>query len=267
MVNNDPIPRHGIHFSTMQNLPTYPLKSVDHALHAAALLQQEGPQRVVDVAERLRVSPSTAHRLLAMLVYREFATQGPDKRYHPGPVLNRVDRVESSAAILRRVAGPHMQWLVDLTNETSNLIVPVGTEARFIKTVECDQVLRVTDRTGRSKPLHLTSGGRAILAAMEAEQVSELYSGDSAIDVPALHHELSRIRTSSFAINDQQTEKGLTALGAVLRDSTGRPCAALALSMPTVRFRAETVRDWVSRLLATAGRIERDLADEAALQL
>ncbi|MCX4908974.1 helix-turn-helix domain-containing protein [Streptomyces sp. NBC_00878] len=57
----------------------YPITSVDHALHLATLLQQEGPLRVSDAAERLGVSPSTAHRLLAMLVYRGFAEQRPDR--------------------------------------------------------------------------------------------------------------------------------------------------------------------------------------------
>ena len=59
----------------MRNKPAYAIESVDHALHLAQLLQQEGPLRVTDAAGRLGVSVSTAHRLLAMLVYRDFAEQ------------------------------------------------------------------------------------------------------------------------------------------------------------------------------------------------
>ena len=52
----------------MKNKPAYAIDSVDHALHLVQLLQHEGPLRVTDAAERLDVSRSTAHRLLAMLV-------------------------------------------------------------------------------------------------------------------------------------------------------------------------------------------------------
>ena len=52
----------------MKNRPAYAIASVDAALLLATLLQQEGPMRVTDAAERLGVSASTAHRLLGMLV-------------------------------------------------------------------------------------------------------------------------------------------------------------------------------------------------------
>ena len=52
----------------MKNRPAYAIASVDSALLLATVLQQEGPLRVTDVATRLGVSASTAHRLLGMLV-------------------------------------------------------------------------------------------------------------------------------------------------------------------------------------------------------
>ncbi|WCI07745.1 helix-turn-helix domain-containing protein [Arthrobacter sp. OVS8] len=33
------------------------------------------------------MAPSTAHRLLAMLVYRGFAVQDENRRYVPGPAM------------------------------------------------------------------------------------------------------------------------------------------------------------------------------------
>lgn len=144
----------------MKNKPSYSVTSVDHALHLASLLQQEGPMRVTDAAERLGVSPSTAHRLLAMLVYRDFAEQTPDRRYRAGKVLRPAEMSEAPVALLRRVALPHLQRLVDETQESANVMVLAGTEVRFIATVECDQILRVGDRVGRSLPAHMTSGGR-----------------------------------------------------------------------------------------------------------
>lgn len=142
----------------MKNKPSYSITSVDHALHLASLLQQEGPVRVTDAAKRLGVSDSTAHRLLAMLVYRDFAEQMPDRRYRAGKVLRPVEMSEAPVVLLRRVALPHLQRLVGETQESANVVL-AGTEGRFIATVECHQILRVGDRVGRSLPAHMASGG------------------------------------------------------------------------------------------------------------
>ena len=145
----------------MKNRPAYAIASVDSALLLATLLQQEGAMRVTDVAARLGVSVSTAHRLLGMLVYRDFAEQLPDRRYAAGPVLRRGPVQQASVTRLREVALPHLRRLVDAVGETANVMVLAGSDVRFVATVESDQVLRVGDRTGRTLPAHLSSGGKA----------------------------------------------------------------------------------------------------------
>ncbi|RSN40816.1 transcriptional regulator [Amycolatopsis sp. WAC 04197] len=246
----------------MRNPPASLLNSVDHALQVAILLQQEGPLRLVDIAHRISIAPSTAHRLLTSLVYREFATQGADRLYRPGPMLRPVEAPDPGAQRLWRVARPRMRRLMELVNETVTLLVPVGTDARFISTVECARTLRVADRTGFVMPLHDTAGGRAILAEKTAEELTDLYR-DEDVDGRRLYRDLSRVRAKGFAINDQRTEKGLTALGVAVRSPQGPACGAMALAMPTTRFRADPVQEWVALLKAAAALVEEELATEA----
>ncbi|ALG11955.1 IclR family transcriptional regulator [Kibdelosporangium phytohabitans] len=243
----------------MQNKPPYPITSVDHALHLAILLQQEGPLRVSDAAERIGVAPSTAHRLLAMLVYRGFAEQRPDRSYQAGDVLRPAAPSAAPVALLRQVAAPHMRDLVDRVTESVNLVVLAGTEARFVASAECAQVLRVGSRVGRTLPAHLCSGGKAILAALRPADVAALYADSADVNVPRLQRELSLVRKRGFAINDQRTEAGLTALGVVVRDSARAPVAALAIAMPSVRFHRDRVPAWVSALSTTLSAIEHDV--------
>ena len=204
----------------MKNKPPYAIGSVDHALHLAQLLQQEGPLRVTDAADRLEVSRSTAHRLLAMLVYRDFAEQIDDRRYRAGSMLRPAKASEAPVALLRRVAQPHLRALVDRVDETANLMVLARTEVRFLSTVECsDQILRVGDRAGRALPAHLASGGKVLLAALEAGELDRLYEGVAAsVDLVQLRRELALVRKRGFAINDGLTETGLTAVGMAVRD-------------------------------------------------
>lgn len=249
----------GIASSAVQNRPAYAVASVDSALLLATLLQQEGPMRVTDAAARLGVSGSTAHRLLGMLVYRDFAEQLPDRRYGPGPLMRRDGLPWPTVAGLREVAWPHLRRLVDGTGETANLMVLAGVDVRFVATVECDQVLRVGDRTGRTLPAHLASGGRALLATLPEDVAAEVLA---TLDDPVatrLRRELRTVRRRGFAVNDQDTETGLTALGAAVPASGASPPAAISLAMPRARFSRDRLAAWGAAVVATAAAIGADL--------
>lgn len=244
----------------MKNRPTYAIVSVDHALHLAHLLQHEGPMQVAQAAERLGVARSTAHRLLAMLVYRDFAEQDVDKRYVAGPVLRSTAPAPQPADRLRAIALPHLQDLVDRTGETMNLMVRVGDRIRFVASVECNQVLRVGDREGKMLPAHLASGGKALLADLPDARIEQLCSHcDPAPDMPALLREMRLIRRRGFAVNDQETETGVTAVGVVVRSRDGDPMAAVAVAMPTARFSRTRLPEWVTVIAGAVKRIEQEL--------
>src|SRR3954447_21555944 len=103
----------GIAFSAVKNRPPYAIASVDAALLLATLLQQEGPTRITDAAERLGVSRSTAHRLLGMLVYRDFAERWRARRYGPGPLMRGGALPREPVAGLGEAALPHLRRLVE----------------------------------------------------------------------------------------------------------------------------------------------------------
>jgi IclR family transcriptional regulator, acetate operon repressor len=243
----------------VKNKPPYAIGSVDSALLLATLLQQEGAMRVTDVAARLGVSVSTAHRLLGMLVYRDFAEQLPDRRYAAGPVLRRGPLQQASVTRLREVALPHLRRLVDAVGETANAMVLAGSDVRFVATVESDQVLRVGDRTGRTLPAHLSSGGKAVLATLDDEQLAVLLEPLDAAGAARMERELRTIRRRGFAVNDQGTEAGLTAVGVAVPPAGGFTGAALSLAAPSARCSRDRLPIWGSALAQAAGALARDL--------
>lgn len=247
----------------MKNEPAYRIQSVDHALHLAAVLAQEGPLRLSEAAERLGVARSTAHRLLSMLVYRDFAEQDEARRYVAGPIL-RGARTPEPVADLRRIALPHLRSLTEKTEETSNVMVVVGDQVRFVASVECDQVLRVGEREGRVLPAHRASGGRAVLATLPEDELRSLYGGTDSpvIELDVLRRDLRRVRRQGFAVNDQQTETGLTAVGAAVPGPRGGLRAAVSIALPTARYRRDRLAGWATQVIDTAAAIARDLPDE-----
>ena len=243
----------------MKNRPAYAITSVDSALLLASLLQQEGAMRVTDVAARLEVSVSTAHRLLGMLVYRDFAEQLPDRRYAAGPVLRRGPVQQASVARLREVALPQLRRLVETVGETANVLLLAGPEVRFVGTVESGQVLRVGDRTGRALPAHLSSGGKAVLATLDDAELAAVLEPLDEVTAAQLARELGAVRRRGFAVNDQQTEAGLTAVGVAVPPAGGFTGAALSLAAPTARYSREHLPVWGRALTEAAGAVARDL--------
>lgn len=249
----------------MKNKPHYALNSVDHALQLAVMLQVEGPLSVSEVSRRLDVARSTAHRLLAMLVYRDFARQGTDRLYYAGPVISLDAKAQSHTALLRAVAVPHLHALVERLHESANLMVLAGDYARFIASVEGSQPLRVGNREGMVFPAHLTSGGKVLLADLPADERADLYAldrwedrADDRPDPDALERELAVIHDRGFAINKDRTESGVTAIGRGIRVGD-RTEAAVTVSLPTVRFHEDRLVDIVSALALASRDIEHEM--------
>lgn len=206
--------------------PAYLVASVDHALRLAVMLQTEGPMRVSDAAARLDVAPSTAHRLLATLVHRDFAVQLPDRRYGPGPALALPSGDPSH--VLRAAALPVMQRLVAQVDETVSLAVLRGARCIFIASVEGRQALRIGSRDGATFDAADAAAGRALLALLPEAELAELYPGGAP--------DLAAVRTAGVALNRDRTEPGVSAVAAAIRDADGLAVAALTISVPSSRF-------------------------------
>ncbi|MCW5251463.1 MULTISPECIES: IclR family transcriptional regulator [unclassified Streptomyces] len=246
--------------------PPYPIASVDHALRAAAILQMEGGTTVAGLAERLGVARSTAHRVLAMLVYRDFAVQDEDRLYRAGPVLELAAHSQSLVSRLRAAALPRLERVVALLDETTNLIVRTGDTVRFVASVECRQALRVGSREGMVFPAHRTTAGMLLLADLSEEELEQVFParrggrpGDGQPDPVRLREDLRRLRRNGFAVNRERSERGLVAVGVLVRDHDGTALAGLSVSLPSVRYDPRDLEHVVQVLRAEARTLERDL--------
>ena len=252
----------------MKNKPPYSIDSVDNALRILQTLRDSGQVRVSDVAAELGIARSTAHRLLAMLVYRDFAVQAEDRSYRPGPAIAAEPLRGEPAQRLRQVMRPHMEALCDQVTETINLVVRLGIQTRFLHTVESAQVLRVGDRQGTVLPAWKTSGGKALLAELPDVQLTALLRGAAgrppegmtAAERRSLVSELRLVRDQGYAENIQESESGVCAIGLCLRDKTGDPVAALSVSAPSVRYTPDRSRMFLSELRTTVAKAQPDIS-------
>ena len=252
----------------MKNKPAYAIESVDNALRILQTLRDSGEVRVSEVAAELGIARSTAHRLLAMLVYRDFAVQAEDRSYRPGPAIAAKPLRGEPALRLRQAMRPHMEVLCAQVAETINLVVLLGTQTRFLHTVESAQVLRVGDRQGTVLPAWKTSGGKALLAELSDAQLTALLRGANgrppegmtAAGRRSLVNELRVVRDQGYAENIEESESGVCAVGLCLRDKTGDVVAALSVSAPSVRYTPDRFRVFLKELRTTVATAQADIS-------
>jgi IclR family transcriptional regulator, acetate operon repressor len=225
--------------------PAYRLQSVDHVLLLLLLFRAKPSLRVSEVADHLRVARSTAHRLLGMLVYRQFAVQdAATKAYLPGPRLVEIGLAAAGALDLRAHMRPYLNDLAAITRETVSLLVLEGDSVHFLESIESQRTVRVSARPDQRVPAHATSGGKAILAALPLAEVHAIYPAerlltpsDRTIGTRAeLLAELARVRAAGFATNFEEREAGLGAVGMAVTGAGGRPAAAFAVAVPMQRL-------------------------------
>ena len=224
----------------MENQPRYTLSSVDNALRLIRQLQAGHVLYVSSVADDLGIGRSTAHRLLAMLVHHGFATRGPQKEYLRGPALRDPSTFlpgNLTITDLRARVSPALRILTDSVQETSNVQLLMGDFTRVVASVECGKALRVSNREGQNLPADRSSGGRAILGI-----------------------DLERVSNTSLAINDQDIEEGITAIGMAIESDTLPQRLAVSIAMPSTRFHQYEIRDLAADLSRAASAIRQSVA-------
>ena len=156
-----------------------------------------------------------------------------------------------------------MEELAKETGETIHLGVLEGDQVRYVDAVESERALRVVARTGTLVPAHCTSLGKALLALLPDQQVTELYPV-SAEPFPAntersittqakLMKEVLRARARGYAVNAGETEDDVGSVAVAFRDFAGRP-AAIAVAAPSSRLSAQRVSRIGELMIETISR-------------
>jgi len=246
-----------------QPAPQYPIESVDRTLLLLTYLAQRSELKLSEVRTHLAIGQSTAHRLMAMLVYRGFALQDPQTRvYRAGPALFDIARAAGSFDIARN-ARPILEWLVSESGETAHFGVLSGTEVRYIDVVESVSVLRVTGRVGQLNPAHTTSLGKAMLATFDDAYVRELYANaemaaptkQSIADLDRLLSELAFTRTRGWARNRGEMQSGICSVGAAVVHADNGLLGAFSIATPQARSTAALEKAHAELLQRAARRL------------
>ncbi|UOR03438.1 helix-turn-helix domain-containing protein [Leucobacter allii] len=231
------------------------------------MLRDENAIRVSDAAAELDVARSTAHRLLAMLVYRGFAVQDESRRYLPGLGIGVSPVLDSWTNTLRMESMPYLERLRDETGETVHLTVRVSDRVRFLETVESRASLKVGDLKGAVLTAHRTASGMVSLAELRDEELALMYrSKNEGVgtylekrEFTALMQRLVETRRAGYATNRGLAEPGVGSIGFSLRLPSGRGIAALTVASPLTRLYRLTTPEGLRHCLDAVAKIDEEI--------
>jgi DNA-binding IclR family transcriptional regulator len=243
-------------------------RSLHRALDVLEALASAGrPLALGELSERVGARKPTAHRLLATLTARGYASQDTrDGRYSAGIRLFELGSLWAQNLDLRFVAAPHLDRLNEETGETVHLAVYDHGDAVYIDKRETRHAVVASTHVGRRCPAYCVATGRVLLAHQPAEAIADVLAGPlprhterTTTDPGELAALLEDVRRDGFAVNRGSLREGVGGIAAPIRDHTGAVVAAVGCCLPESRFgsdRFDLLRD---RSIEAAAAISREL--------
>jgi IclR family transcriptional regulator, KDG regulon repressor len=248
------------------------LSSVTTAIRLLkAFSEDEVEIGVSALAQKLKVAKSTVHRLAVTLVAEGLLEQNPEtERYRLGVGLFGLGTLVRRRMNLSNEARPYLFDLRKHTGETIILGIPTDTEVMHVYDLESPQAVGIKSDLGARRPAHCTAVGRAIFAFAPEETVERLLAGPlvrrtpHTITDPARVREIfAEVRQRGFAIEDEESEPGIRAIAAPVRDSTGAVVGAVGVAGPSLRLSLEAIENFAPPLLDTVATISSRLGHGA----
>jgi DNA-binding IclR family transcriptional regulator len=224
------------------------VQSVDRALQIMEILARDGHAGVSEIAEEMGVHKSTVSRLLGSLVSREIVRQNSDRgKYQLGFGILRLASSIPGRLSLVREARPVLERLADDYKETVNLAVLRSNYAVNVDQAMGPSTLATYDWVGSLTPLHATSSGKVLLAALPAEERSQILKAvglpartpRTITDRDALETQLLDVSRDGYAVVHEEFEIGLTAIAVPVYNHLGTVIGAVSISGPAFRFDPE----------------------------
>ncbi|MBK7006668.1 MAG: IclR family transcriptional regulator [Burkholderiales bacterium] len=217
-----------------------------------------------EISEKAGLHPSTAHRILNDLAVGRFVDRPQAGHYRLGMRLLELGNLVKGRLNVRDAALAPMRELHEFTQQPVNLSVRQGDEIIYLERAYSERSgMQVVRAIGGRAPLHLTSVGKLFLAADDPQRISAYaartglqgHTPNSITQLRDLERELSRVRQSGYASDNEELELGVRCMAAGVYDDQNRLIAGLSISAPSGRLED----NWLPRLKETAHRISESL--------
>jgi len=221
-----------------------------------------GSTTLAEIVRKTALSRSTAYQLLRSLVEFGYLVKDDNTRsYALAPKLFRLTGRTWTHEQLCDISKPYLDELSRRTGEGTSLAVMGDGCVTIVAKREPDSPVRVAQEVGGIRPIYCTAVGKLLSAWLPKRElegiihrtVFEKLTPRTITSPGAFRKELERIRSTGFAIDNEEHIKGIRCIATAVRDHSGQVRAALCVLGPKDRMPQR-------RLV----KIRRELADIAA---
>ncbi|HIS44862.1 MAG TPA: IclR family transcriptional regulator [Candidatus Scatomorpha merdigallinarum] len=223
----------------------YILSSLDHALDALGLYFEYEELTAAKAAKALGVSRTAAFRILYTLEAKGYLTRTEEGGYRLGIKLFSLGALAQTRMVLAGLVRPELSRLADETGETAHLATMDGPyHIVFVDKALGRLNLKMDTVLGDRRWAHQTATGKMLLSQKRPEQW-EQYAAAARFERPTpnsigtpeqLYNELRLTRERGWAIDNEESEEGLTCFAVALTDASGAAIAAISCSGPSTRM-------------------------------
>jgi DNA-binding IclR family transcriptional regulator len=198
------------------------------------------------ISQKLRLAPSTVHRLLRALTTMGLVERTPAQTYRIGAEFFRIAALVAGKFEIGRLARPYLQELWKLSQETCafGLYQPANQLVMIAEVIHTSFPLRYVIE--RLTTLSLTWGslGRSILAHLPDSEFDAAYatastgplSGRPLPPRQELRVALAEIRKRGYAVYEDRAHVDVAGVAAPVFNAGGEVVGALGVMMPLSRF-------------------------------
>jgi len=230
-----------------------------------------GPIRLGDLASRLGLTRSTAHRLASALIDRRYLSFAPQSGYSLGPRLLELGFRVRDELDLPRIAAPHLQRLALLTEDTVHLGVLDRGRVLYLDKITGRRRINISSRIGELRPVTSTALGKALLLDLEedtwlgffrAERHESGRPGTRRRVEISQQEWLARMRgyaQAGYAFDLEENEDQIRCVAAPVRDVGGHIIAAISVSSAAQYMSDHRMQALSKDVMAAAHRISAGL--------
>ncbi|MCF7550868.1 IclR family transcriptional regulator [Pseudonocardia sp. WMMC193] len=220
-----------------------------------AVAQSQETLSLSELARRLGMPKSTAHRHVAQLVARGLLERD-DEGLRLGMALFELGHRVPAQRALREAASGALTRLQAAAGGTAHLVVPARADVLYLEKISGVDAVGLPSRVGGRMPAHATAVGKMLLAHLPPESVDAVLRGRlrrvtlrTTVAPGVLRRQLVAARERGIAVEREEAVAGVSCVAAAVRGETGAVVAAISLA------RVSGSPDWEARaalLLRTA---------------
>ena len=205
--------------------------SVEKAIYLLdCMLEAGGELSLSEFVQRTGWAKSTVHGLLSSMVESSVVEQDKnDGRYRLGYHLFELGSCVAASWDAVSVVRPYLKKIATEAGESAYLARLSGDDLILVECVEPHSGFRVSSEPGTRIPLHCSSQGKCVLAAMPEEQAvamlrrkgMEAYTGNTITTWEGIAPQLALTRELGYSVERGEYCAGLRSVGAPVYSSNG----------------------------------------------